>query len=537
MPPTTSMVSPLAGTSITATLLSNEEKRDTQSSNSDPAGLWCPSMAEESPAYDALRKAGLLTTRFRKHGVDDLDLIRPNTNSTKNLTKRFLSYACIHGLCTYDATHLEITVPASHVQRLRDDSGGYHLAAPGMHNIASLFWKREGKAVPIPVSGHVSHGDLTLVVVEQGQIGYASDMGHPVLLPPGLHQWRSHTLNFVQLFDLENHVIEIGPITLLTVDEGYSAVCQNNGVQTILPGGHVHLLGHRNYKFEKFMSQKIATDALERIEATSADNVALAVTSTVNWRVEDVKVAAINAAETMSPSGVTKDVKMDISKMRKDVLKQAVASLAAFIGAVNYSDRMHLAAAAQAHNSAIAVGVPADGTATSKTPSAPEESSAAVHRHMQENPVFDIQRMNSAVMEANKVTMAYGVRILSINILSATPLDANLTRALASGAVASAEALQAETAARGNAKAALIEAEASAEAELMTARADAESERVRAEGSKAAADLLSSNQVAVDLAKINAQGQVLGDKTKLLVASDPTLLGNVLLRPDKLGMA
>eukprot|EP00978_Attheya_sp_CCMP212_P005788 scaffold12926_cov35-Attheya_sp.AAC.1 len=52
------------------------------------------------------------------------------------------------------------------------------------------------------------------------------------------------------------------------------------------------------------------------------------------------------AAETMSNSS-TGVVSADITKLRRDVLKQAIASLAGFIGSVNYSDSFHVAAAAQ----------------------------------------------------------------------------------------------------------------------------------------------------------------------------------------------
>merc|ERR1712038_684828 len=80
-----------------------------------------------------------------------------------------------------------------------------------------------------------------------------------------------------------------------------------------------------------------------------------------------------------------------------------------------------------------------------------------------DNPLYDVERMTSSVEHANATTSTYGVQILSINILSAVPTDKELTKALACGAVASAQALQAETAARGNAKAMRISAEASAE--------------------------------------------------------------------------
>ena len=77
-------------------------------------------------------------------------------------------------------------------------------------------------------------------------------------------------------------------------------------------------------------------------------------------------------------------------------------------------------------------------------------------------------------------------------------MDSQLTRALATGAVASAEALQAETQARGQARAVAIAAEAEAartkiaakgeaEAEVILAKGSAEAEKIKAEGSKSAA--------------------------------------------------
>ena len=45
-------------------------------------------------------------------------------------------------------------------------------------------------------------------------------MGQPILLPPGLHEWESNTLRFVESIDLNNTMIHLGPYTLLTVDEG-----------------------------------------------------------------------------------------------------------------------------------------------------------------------------------------------------------------------------------------------------------------------------------------------------------------------------
>merc|ERR1719379_616191 len=339
---------------------------------------------------------------------------------------------------------------------------------------------------PRPLRGHIQHGNRTIVIVEQGFLGYAQDNGQPVLLPPGIHVWTSESLFFIKPVKLDDHIVDLGPMTVVTVDEGYAAVTQNNGKQCVLPGGHTHLLKHMNHKFEKFMTLKIQTDELEKIKATSADNINMMVDSTVNWRIVDVEVAATMAAETMAASGRAGDISADITKLRRDVLKQALASLAAFIGSVNYSESFHMSAAAQAAGREAPV---AAATLVEETP--------ATVGAFADNPLYNLEKMGSAVEHANSVTRSYGIEIMSINIISAAPVDDALTKSLASGAVASAEALMAETTARGQSRAVTIAAEADAAALRIRAEADAEAEKLRAEdraeGLKAVSDALTAS--------------------------------------------
>lgn len=224
-------------------------------------------------------------------------------------------------------------------------------------------------------------------------------------------------------------------------------------------------------------------------------------------------------------------ISSDIKKLRGDVLKQAIASLASFMGGVNYSDSFHMAAAAQKGSG------PGPGGA-----GVPEPESEARAKGM-DNPLYDTMRMTNSVEHANTTTKTYGVEILSINILSAVPVDAQLTKALACGAVASAQALQAETAARGNAKAMRIEAEAAAEkakiqadgtaqAEIIAARATGEAARLVAEGNKAAADLLSTSRVAVELAKMDKSASLIGKSDKFFFGQEPAYLANLVLKGD-----
>jgi len=481
---------------------------------------------EDTPSYRTLLKAGLLTVKYRKRVFEDIFLendFMQNASKAGNL-KEWFKYGACCCCCLYSCTHTEIFVPAGHIGLLVDDECNYLFAQPGMHNIKSVWTKHVGTK-KLPVNDQLQHGNRVILVVEQGFVGIAFDNGQPVLFPPGIHVWKSETLKYNQAVSLDQHVVKLGPYALLTVDEGYAAVTQNNGKQQICMGGHTWLLNHKNWRFEKFLTLKIQTDDLEKIEATSADNITMMVTSTVTWRILDPTLAATMAAETMSICEFGK-VSSDITKLRKDVLKQAIASLASFMGGVNYSDSFGMAAAAA--NSKFHGG----GGHNNE----PEAEQKCV-----DNPLYDSARMVSSVEHANRTTKSYGIEILSINILSAVPNDMSLTKALACGAVASAQALQAETAARGNAKAMKIEAQAiaekvrissegEAEAEIITAKAKAEAVHLIADGNTKASQLLASCPVAVDLAKMDKSATLIGKNDKFFFGQEPAYLANLVLK-------
>merc|ERR1711959_842616 len=395
-----------------------------------------PGGQESSPAYRAVE--ALLTNKYRIDGAEQIHAEPPNATRLGNLC------CCLFRCCgvrTFD-------VPRGQIRLAEDGSGNFQIFGPGVHRVKNLFMSI-GHNVPVS-DGDVPivHGDRSVVTIKQGSIGYCEDMGQPILLPPGLHEWQSQTLKFKHSVDLNNTIIRLGPYTVLTVDEGYCAVTQNNGQQFILNGGETHLLNHRNWKFEKFMTQKIQTNDLQRIEATSADNVMMFTDATVVWRITQVDHAAKFSAETMQQDGsdTATACQSDIKKLRNDVLKQATASLAAFIGEIRYSDSFHISAAGPSTATAVPVAEVGGSSA-----------------------IFDGSRMASAVEAANHITKTYGVTILSINIISAIPADHELQQALARGAVASADAERAETVARGEAKAVRIRAEADAEAERIQA--------------------------------------------------------------------
>eukprot|EP00930_Biecheleria_cincta_P001701 TRINITY_DN102814_c0_g1_i1.p1 TRINITY_DN102814_c0_g1~~TRINITY_DN102814_c0_g1_i1.p1 ORF type:complete len:537 (-),score=118.87 TRINITY_DN102814_c0_g1_i1:38-1648(-) len=450
------------------------------------------SAQEQTPAYAALYKNNLIANQFRIRLVEDLDIIKGSWSL--NQSKGLQLLTC-QGCCCL-AKFFEVS--AGCVRKGRHQNGQYLFFGEGVHVFPSPYLSIESRDVRL-TDGAIIHGTKAIVTVTQGFVGLAMDRGQPILLPPGLHQWDSPTIEFHQLIDLASSIIRLGPYTLITVDEGYAAVTQDNGAQKILEGGETYMLTHRNWKFEKFMTKKLQTNDVGPIQVTTGDNVPLEATATVNWLIEDAKLAARMAANTMPDSqranhnqnAVAHSGEFDISKLRQDVLRQVTASLASFIGSVTYSGHGHEGMTTRMEND--------------KKREAGIETDAGDGRRA----LFDPARLSSSADHANRICSQYGVKILSINLISASPSDKGLLDALSQGAVASVAAEQTETAARGEARALQLKAQAEADATRIRAEADARADEVRAEGSLKAAQRLEESEVAVALAKLRTAGACL----------------------------
>jgi len=462
---------------------------------------------EQSPAYRALHDNQLISTQYRVRRAEDLITQGAvEAGNSRMEVSKAMQVATCYGCCCLIQFFV---VSQGCVRKGLHSDGKYIFFGEGVHVVPSPFVSLTGPNIPLTTNAIV-HGPKAIVTVDQGFVGLAMDRGQPVLLPPGLHYWNSGTMEWVQIIDLSTSVIRMGPYTLVTVDEGYSAVTQDNGQQKILEGGRAYMLTHRNWKFEKFITQKLQTNDVGPITVTTGDNVPLETTATVNWLIEDVRKAARMAANTMPGTGASAGHNhgansgvephlFDITKLRQDVLRQVTASLAAFVGSVSYSAHGHAAMSER-------ISGPSGSRAGRMTDEPdPEEKEGGAKA------LFDREKLSSSVDHGNEICGQYGVKILSINLISAYPADRSLLEALSQGAVATVAAEQTETAARGESNALLLKARAEAEAERIRAEGSAAAEAICADGSLKAAKLLESSEVATTIAKLRASGSALGE--------------------------
>ena len=81
----------------------------------------------------------------------------------------------------------------------------------------------------------------------------------------------------------------------------------------------------------------------------------------------------------------------------------------------------------------------------------------------------------------------------------------------------------------------MISVEAEAEAQRISALATADAERTKAQGTKDAAALLDSSATAVELAKLEKTGAVLGERTTFMFGASPAQIPALLANPKFLG--
>ena len=436
-------------------------------------------------------------------------------------------------------------MPPGHVCCFVDDDDNHLFAKPGIHNIQNPFMKQVEDPIAITSKGEgnrtvIVHGNRTIVTVPIGYLGYAMNMGEPILLSPGLHSWTSETLHFERMYRLDDQpVIQIGPYTVLTVDEGYAAITINNGKYVLLDGGQLHLLTHQKWKFRSFVNMKIQSDELMELHVNSGDNVTLNIDSMVLWKVTDIKSAAGILLDATFPNDLSVDASTDedtkdMSNLRHKVLKQASAVISGFIGTLNFSN---------AFNRATHVD---DRFQENKLNTGHKAKLVRT-----ENPIFECNLMNDFVSNTSNVTSKFGIEIINITITAAFPIDQEIAHAVHDNLVTAAEAIRDVTLAKSKASVVKIEADATAaknatiaesEADvvLKMARAEAEadvlradggkkSNILRAEGSREAGNILESSSVAVDLEAIKVSAMAIKNSDKFFFGKEPNYMPKVVM--------
>lgn len=363
----------------------------------------------------------------------------------------------------------------------------------GVHVFFGLGYEF-GATSRVAESGAIINGTRGIVTVQQGYVGFAMKKGEPIILPPGLHQWDDADVRFYSMIDLSTSCITMGPYTLVTVEEGYAAITQDNGKQNVLSGGASYMLTHQNWKFQAWLSLKMQTSRTPALKMTTGDNIELIIYANVNWLIKDAVLAAgKNVDLKESGDGDT------LALMRGDVLLQVMSSLAVLVGNIFYGSQGTEKPARTNETDSGEQG----GEGSAPTPEEPE-----LKGKFSRKALWDPNHLQSAVNHSNGICSRYGVDIFSINLIAATPADPKLVEIMSRGAVATVSAEETAKTARANANATLI----SAQAEAQSAQAYAEVEKIKAKAEADATTIAAQGEAA--RAQIKADALLVGARAE-----------------------
>eukprot|EP00746_Dinoflagellata_sp_MGD_P030201 gnl/MRDRNA2_/MRDRNA2_17159_c0_seq1.p1 gnl/MRDRNA2_/MRDRNA2_17159_c0~~gnl/MRDRNA2_/MRDRNA2_17159_c0_seq1.p1 ORF type:complete len:188 (-),score=30.55 gnl/MRDRNA2_/MRDRNA2_17159_c0_seq1:358-921(-) len=168
---------------------------------------------EQSPAYQVLKEQGLLEASYRISTIDEIEGIAANSSMWGNTLKRGCLCACgvVPGILDKCYTR-QFSVADGNVRCGRNSDGTFFFFLPGVHRVSDPFTSVDDKDSTLSQKT-IINGNRSIVTIDQGFIGLCLDRGQPVLLPPGMHQWKSDTMKFEKAIDLAQHVIHLGPYT------------------------------------------------------------------------------------------------------------------------------------------------------------------------------------------------------------------------------------------------------------------------------------------------------------------------------------
>ena len=151
-------------------------------------------MTAARPRLAQLLAHGLLRDDWRKPNFESLDFKDGNATPAGNLVRKALA-----GLFVVPSFGLKTAeIPAGSLKKMHDGRGGFEFLGnrgpkQGIHRYWSLFYRIDKQEYSISKASAnegltIQNGDKWIVVVPQGFVGLALDMGQPVLLPPGMHR-------------------------------------------------------------------------------------------------------------------------------------------------------------------------------------------------------------------------------------------------------------------------------------------------------------------------------------------------------------
>lgn len=414
---------------------------------------------------------------------------------------------------SHGTVHL-ITVRVGQVGLATVDSTA-HFLEPGRHNINSTRFTFHG--FRNVTDEHISIGSKHRIVVPQGKVGLGWERGAAKLLDPGMvHCIDSPFWSYSGSRHVTEPVIRHGGMTMVIVKQGSVAITFEDGVLTILSPGR-HVLTKATHVHSGFLSMGQHVMSISELYSMTSDNLGVKFDAAITVRVVDPRLAVSMLCTIPDDTNV-----FTPASLFKTIVDKSKLSLSIIIG--NSRLNRVFRATARTGSSSAPVREPTKyGQLAQASEDPAEEASSSFKQNVHD--VFMAAFHESMLVQC-------GVEVVDMSIEDITVVNAELSQAMAQGAVASAELSKAQiqmqivtAQATAEQTQTVILAEGRARAIAIIAEADANRIRVLDEAMSKASPLTAQREL------IRASGEVLSEsKSSVILARSiadvSSMLGN-----------
>jgi regulator of protease activity HflC (stomatin/prohibitin superfamily) len=362
--------------------------------------------------------------------------------------------------CNVADTHVKhgalniIQIPKGKVAKITKDNV-HQLLREGTHHLESTNFQYCGLASLS--DSMISHGTLTMIRVNLGEVGVAWQDNQPIFLEePGVYNFDSPTFNFVAHVPATEKVIELGAKKLVTVYSGEVGLSYKHGELCMLGPGR-HAIEDAAHRFDSFLSTLQRSIRL----VTQGDRNDLLICET-----RDLVKVGLRADVFFSIKDPEKTVRTIVKEEIENlVLETAVASITNIIRSTPLNEiaqsKQPSAASSEEHSvKALAAQATGDASAPLFFDKAHDEFLSKLH---------------------DDFYSRYGIDITNIRIESFKIMDEELGNSMSKQALFTAQTENQLANLKGKSEIATAEQNRAADVKRISAKAEAEQLRTQAE--------------------------------------------------------
>jgi len=383
------------------------------------------------------------------------------------------SLCCLTGLGSLYLCYVQILIEQGEYG-FSMNNGRPEILMPGRHTLLSPLNKFQGKFPAL--DDRIVVGQISIIRVPQGKLGFAHNNASPEVLLPGVHARNNANWKFVESKSIDNELIAFGPIKFLTVKSGAVRVCYLKGKVHIYPEGR-YAVNEGTFVVSSYLNTQQQNIRFDKHPVLLDGGISMLVEGLLTYQVVDVELLIKQLGDRDLLRAITDVSKAELSRVFSAIHLEQISSA--------QSHPEHVAAREAKGEIDVDAKAVLGGQMQKKQQQDQEGDSSSGQRSV----------ICAHVVEyISPITEKWGVKIINFQLESIKLADASYARDYEQASLSMAKA-----------KANLRAVKAENEIVLNKANAAAQAQRIEAEGKKAATVIAANGEA--EARKIEAQAR------------------------------